>query len=121
MIFASVYAITVGVAIISQWTISLVKKQVPGPTAGTVIGRGSTEMRFHYVAEILTAIVLITAGIGLLIDNSWGLATYLIGIGMLIYTVINSPGYFAQQRQWSIVGLFIVLLILAIISLIVVL
>lgn len=86
MVFASVYAIMVGVAIISQWTISLVKKQIPGPEVGTIIGRGSTEMRFHYVAEILTAMVLIIAGVGLLIESSWGLTAYLIGIGMLIYT-----------------------------------
>jgi len=121
MVFASIYAIVAGVAIIGQWTISLVRKQIPGPEVGTIIGRGSTEMLFHYVAEILTAIVLVIAGIGLLIENSWGLTTYLVGIGMLFYTVINSSGYFTQQRQWPMVGLFAVLLVIALISLNVVL
>jgi hypothetical protein len=36
--------------------------------------------------------------------------------GMLIYSVIVSPGYFAQQGQWALVAMFAVLLVLAIVS-----
>jgi len=38
-------------------------------------------------------------------------------MGMLLYAVINSPGYFAEKRQWPMVGMFAVLLILALVSL----
>jgi len=34
-----------------------------------------------------------------------------------VYTVIVSPGYFAQQGQWPLVAMFAVLLILALVSL----
>ncbi len=36
---------------------------------------------------------------------------------MLLYTVIVSPGYFAQKREWPMVGMFAVLLALALVSL----
>jgi hypothetical protein len=35
---------------------------------------------------------------------------------MLVYSVIASPGYFAQQGQWALVAMFAVLLILSVIS-----
>jgi hypothetical protein len=38
--------------------------------------------------------------------------------GMLLYTIIVSSGYFVQKRVWPIVGMFAVLLILTVISLI---
>ena len=75
-------------------------------------------MLFHWLAEYSTAILLIVAGIGVLLETGWGLSVYLIAIGMLIYSLINSPGFFAQQHKWSMVGMFFVLLILALASLI---
>jgi hypothetical protein len=107
----------IGIAIIGQWTVSFFKKQIPGPEAGTVIGRGAVEMHFHYVAEFLTAIVLIVAGVGVLIEGAWGSTAYFVGTGMLVYTAINSSGYFAQQRQISMVGMFTVLIVIALINL----
>jgi len=35
---------------------------------------------------------------------------------MLVYSVIVSPGYFAQQGQWGLVAMFAILLALAVIS-----
>jgi len=32
---------------------------------------------------------------------------------MLLYTLIVSPGYFAQKGQWAFVGMFAVILVLA--------
>jgi hypothetical protein len=36
----------------------------------------------------------------------------LLAAGMLAYTLIVSPGYFAQLGQWPLVGMFAVLLVL---------
>ena len=41
----------------------------------------------------------------------------LVAAGMLLYTIIVSPGYFAELRQWPIVGMFVVLIILNVINL----
>jgi len=40
-------------------------------------------------------------------------------MGLLLYTIIVSSGYFAQKRVWPIVGMFAVLLALTAISLVV--
>jgi hypothetical protein len=40
---------------------------------------------------------------------------------MLAYTVIVSPGYFAQQGQWPLAGMFAVLLALDVASVVVLL
>ena len=106
---------------IAQWSFNIIRNRVPTPEQDAVSGRGFFDMIFHWAAEFITAGVLITAGIGLLAESQWAFPTYLIAIGMLIYTAINSPGFFPQQRKWSMVGMFVVILVLALLSLILVL
>jgi hypothetical protein len=120
MTFAALYAIVVGVSMIGQWVFSIARRQVPGPEAGSIVGRGSVEMLFHWAAELITALALLAGGVGLLLDWIWGVGVYLIAMGMLLYAVVNSSGYFAQKREWPMLGVFAVLLILALISLVVV-
>ncbi|MBN1369759.1 MAG: hypothetical protein JW954_05940 [Dehalococcoidaceae bacterium] len=117
MLFVSIFVITVGVLMIGQWAITIISRGVPKPEEDPVSGRGFFDMLFHWSAEFITAIMLIASGAGLLLETSWGNTVYLIATGMLIYTVINSPGFFAQQRKWPVVGMFIVILMLAVISL----
>ena len=116
MTFAAIYAIAVGALMILQWTITVVRGRVAGPEAG-LSGRGRVEMGFHLVAEFSTALLLIASGAGLLSEKDWGHPLFLVAVGMLIYTVLNSPGFFAQQRKWPLVAMFGVLLGLAVLSL----
>jgi uncharacterized membrane protein len=44
---------------------------------------------------------------------AWGRKAFLVSTGMLLYSVVASPGYFAQQGQWALVGMFGVLLLMA--------
>jgi hypothetical protein len=117
MTFAAVYAMIIGVAMIAQWTLTIVRGQVPTPQEDPVAGRGFWDMIFHWAAEFLTAIVLVVSGLALLMSWSWALPLYLVAMGMLLYSLINSPGYFAQLRQWPMVAFFGVMLILALVSL----
>ena len=119
MMFAAIFGIVVGVLMCVQWVLTILKKQVAGPESG-VSGRGRVEMAYHLVAEFCTALLLLFAGVSLITKMSWGLTLFLIADGMLIYTVINSPGFFAQQRQWPMVIFFAVLLVLAVFCLILV-
>ena len=102
---------------VGQWTLSSLRRDVPGPDTGYEAGRGSIEMRFHLAAEFATALALMAGGVGMLAGWAWALPVYLIATGMLIYTVINSPGYFAQQGQWAPVAMFALVLVLALASL----
>jgi len=44
----------------------------------------------------------------------------MLAMGVLLYTVIVSPCYFAHKRQWTFVGMFAVVFLLALASSIVV-
>jgi hypothetical protein len=111
MIFASLYAILVGIGMIGQWSVSLATGRVPE------LKSEPFRIAFHLAGEFLTAVALIAAGLGLWMGAPWGRAAYLVAGGMLLYTVVVSPGYFAQRREWPMVGVFGVLLVLALLAL----
>jgi hypothetical protein len=112
--FASLYAIIVGLGMIGQWIASYLSRQIPELETEPI------RIGFHIAGEMATAVALIVGGLGLLTGQTWGQAVYLIATGMLLYTVIVSPGYFAQKNQWPMAGVFAVVLILAVISIILV-
>lgn len=120
MIFAAGFAITVGLMILGQWIVTLAQKRVPAKDEG-ISGRGKREMLFHWGAESLASVSLVFAGITLLQRWSWARSVYLLAMGMLIYTVINSAGWFAERREWAMVCVFGALLIGAVVSLLYVL
>ena len=111
MNFPALYAIVVGLLMFAQWAFFLITRQVPELKTERV------RVLFHIAAEFLTAAVLIISGVGLLRQQSWAAVIYPVAMGMLIYTIIVSSGYFAQKRVWPIVGMFAVLLVLTAISL----
>ena len=115
MTFASVYAIVVGLGMIGQWGFLLARKQVPELESEPL------RIAFHLAGEFATALALVVGGIGLLTEASWGESVYLISMGMLLYTVVVSPGYFAQRRRWAFVGMFAIVFLLAVVSLVLVL
>jgi peptidoglycan/LPS O-acetylase OafA/YrhL len=114
MIFSAVYALVVGMGMIGQWLFFLATEQVPE------LKTEPLRIRFHLVAEFATAIALLVGGIALLTHQSWGQWFYLLAVGMLLYTVIVSPGYFAEKGQWAFVGMFAVVLLLALVSIVLV-
>jgi hypothetical protein len=104
MKFPAWYGIIVGGLMIVQWTLTIVSGGVP---------EFQTEpwrVCFHLVAEFCTAIILIFGGIAVLRSAVWGRLILLIGLGMVIYSEIVSPGYFAQLGQWVMAGMFIIVL-----------
>ena len=113
MTFPAFYAIVVGLLIFGQWAFFLITRQVPELKTERV------RVLFHIADEFLTAAVLIASGIGLLAQQSWATAIYPVALGMLLYTIIVSSGYFAQKRVWPMVIMFAVLLALTSLSLLV--
>jgi hypothetical protein len=113
MNFPALFAIAAGLLMIAQWAFFLITRQVPE------LQTERMRVLFHLVAEFLTAAALMVSGVGLLLQQTWAATIYPVALGMLLYTIIASSGYFAQKRVWPIVGMFAVLLILTAISLIV--
>lgn len=114
MVFAAIFALVVGVGMIGQWILFLVTGQVPE------LETEPLRIRFHLAAEFATALALVAGGLALLTDQSWGRWFYLVAAGMLLYTAIVSPGYFAEKGQWAFVGMFGVVLVLALVSIVLV-
>jgi hypothetical protein len=112
-ILPAFYAIVVGLLILGQWAFFLITRQVPELKTERV------RVLFHIADEFLTAAALVASGVGLLLQQAWVAAIYPVALGMLLYTIIVSSGYFAQKRVWPIVGMFAALLILTTISLVV--
>jgi len=105
MKFPAWYGILVGLLMIAQWTFSILSGGVPEfETAPWAIG-------FHLAAELTTALALILGGAAFLKSRSWGRTVLLTGLGMVIYSEIVSPGYYAQQGQWPFVGMFAIVLL----------
>lgn len=110
MKFAAWYSIAVGILMLGQWAFFLASGQVPE------LQTEPTRITFHLLAEVVTAVALIVSGVALLRRTAWARKTAFAALGMLTYTVLQSPGYFAQLGQWALVAMFAVLLFLALVS-----
>ena len=103
MKFPAWYGILVGFLMIAQWMFSIMAGGVPE------LQNTPWEIAFHPAAEFSTAVVLIIGGIAGLKSVTWSRQILLLGLGMVIYSEIVSPGYFAQLSQWAFVVMFAVL------------
>jgi hypothetical protein len=110
MIFAAVFAIIVGLGMMGQWAASYRAGQIPELVDEPI------RIGFHIAAEMITAVGLIISGVGLLLEQFWANSLYLIAAGMLLYTAVVSPGYFAQKGQWTWLIIFAMLILLGLIS-----
>jgi hypothetical protein len=110
MTLPAIFAILVGMMMIGQWIMLFVTRQI------AELETEPFRIWFHIAGEIVTAVLLIAGGAGLLLSLPWSIALYLVAMGMLLYTAIVSPGYFAQKGQWVWVLFFAVLVVLTILS-----
>ena len=100
------YAIGVGLAIFGLWVALLGTGQVPELRTAPI------EIGYHLVAEGLTAVLLLVAGIAVLRGSSLADRLLAFSLGMLLYTVVNSAGYYGQLGEWAMVGMFAALTLL---------
>lgn len=105
MKFSTWYAILVGLLMIAQWIFSILSGGVPE------FNTAPWEIAFHLAAELSTALALIIGGIAALKSVPRASQVLLVALGMVIYSEIVSPGYFAQLGQWPLVAMFALLLL----------
>ncbi len=109
-LIASIYIIIIGITMLIMWLLLLIKREVPE------LNTKPTQIFFHLVAEFLTSVMLIIGGIGLVMNQSWGMAIFFIAIGMAIYSTINAAGFYGELKDWP---MFITLIVFTIISLLI--
>ena len=105
LIISGIYSIVIGIGIIGLWTMLYRTKQIPELTSEPVA------IKFHLAAEITMGILSLISGIFLLIGLSWAPYFFILAMGLVIYAVINSSGYYGQRKQWSFVIMFGIILV----------
>lgn len=110
MNFAAYYSLFIGMMIIIQWVFFILTGNVPEFTTAF------WEIIFHIIVEFLTAFILLITGWGILTKHKGAIQVNLVAQGMLIYSVINSAGYFTQQGEWIFLIMFFAIIVFSLIS-----
>jgi hypothetical protein len=95
------YAIAVGVAMVGWWAVEVRGGVLRRPD------RSPGEIGLHVAAEMLAAVGLVAGGALVLADRTS--SVLLVALGMLLYTLVQSPGYSVARREWAMVVIFAVL------------
>ena len=103
------FSAVIGLMIIGWWATLLLTNQVPELKPD---GYAPRLIIYYVTAELLTGIVLIISGVGLLLSSDWARGFSAISLGMLLYAAINSTGKFSQEDNLPMVALFTVITIL---------
>lgn len=101
----SVYSLIVGFGVIGIWVMILIEGNLK---------EGWMALGFHLFSEYLMALILLISGILMLRRIQIGIALNLIGLGMLLYSVINAAGYYGQEGNVPMLVMFVVLAFLTI-------
>ena len=107
------YCIAVGVLLAVWWANDLRRG------AWNRGDRTHGELSLHLAGEFVTAGLLIAAGAAWLAAGAAANAVVAADLGMLLYTVIVSPGYFLARHELPVVGMFGVLAALTVTALVV--
>ncbi len=105
------YSIVVGIFMVGFWGFLVATKQAE-------LDQRPWDMRLHIAAEFTTAILLLVSGIGGFLSSIGTVGLAPVALGMLLYTTVNSPGFYAGKRNWPMVGMFAGLTILTLASLV---
>lgn len=94
--------ILIGLSMLGFWAGAIVSRSVPE------INSGGIEIWYHITAEVVTGVVLLFGAIAVLVDDEAPLAVVLssLGLGMLVYTLVASPGYYLERREVPLVSMF---------------
>ena len=93
LIISGIYAIIMGIGILGLWLMLYLTNQIPELKTEPIA------IAFHVTAETLMGALSLLSGIFLLIGFSWGSYFFILAMGLVIYAVINSAGYYGQKKQ----------------------
>lgn len=110
-VLIAAYSILVGIFMMGFWGVLVATQQAE-------LDERPWDMRLHITAEFATAILLIVSGLGGLIASIGTVGLAPVALGMLLYTTVNSPGFYAGRRNWPMVGMFAALTILTVAALV---
>jgi hypothetical protein len=98
----SVYSVTMGVAMFVFWSVAWANGSIPE------LLLKPWEMVMHLTAEFTTAVLLIISGLAMLLGAQWALRVNVFASGMLVYSLIQTPGYYLERNAMIFVLMFAV-------------
>ena len=100
--YSAIASIVIGAGIAGLWVMLLVSRSVPE------VEEGSTEIWFHIAAEMLTAAALVVAGVVTIAEPEarWAGLVSAAAFSALVYTLVQSPGYYVERRDRAMVAMF---------------
>ena len=107
-LLSAIFMMAMGLSIIGMWLMFYFTRKIPELTTEP------NRIIMHLAAEYITAIFLIVASCGLLGRARWGRKVAFFSLGMLMYTLIQSPGYFMHKGEAAYVLMYSAFFILAI-------
>ncbi len=109
--FSGIFQVFVGSGMMAIWILNFMKGEIPE------LQTEPYRIAMHILAEAVTATLLLISGLSILLKGRKMFSLFNLASGALIYTLIASPGYFAQMANWGAVMLFLVLLVFTIVLL----
>lgn len=100
--FVAAYAIVVGIFMPGFWSALLAGGKAE-------LDRRPWDMGLHLAAEFATAFLLVLSGAGGFLGLPGVPVLAPVAPGMLLYSVVDSPGLYAGLKNWPMVGMFAVL------------
>ncbi|HEY7468562.1 MAG TPA: hypothetical protein VIC07_03385 [Acidimicrobiia bacterium] len=102
MTFVAVVELIAGAGILAFWAFALTAHKVPEASSG------DRAIWFHVTAECVLAMTLVIGGLSLLVAEAedWARVVAGVAIGGMVYSTINSPGYYAREGTWPVVAGF---------------
>jgi hypothetical protein len=107
----AIYSVLIGVFMFGFWIFALFSAMVPEEEKPWGI-------RFHLFSEFTTATLLIISGIASILFLEWAKSISLLALGMLLYIVIYSPGYYLQKKNRVMAIMFMALILLTLLAII---
>lgn len=98
--FFSIFSVVIGVSMLGLWLVLIASGQV------VEFDTRPNEITLHLIAEGTTAIILIAAGIMGIRSSKYYTKCQCFASGMLMYTVIVSPGYYLDLGEPAIAWMF---------------
>ena len=92
------FCVGVGLLMAGWWAFEV------GRGALTRPDRRPVEIRLHVGAELATAGLLVAGGVDALVAD--GRSVALVALGMLLYSVVQSPGYFLARHERGPAAMF---------------
>jgi uncharacterized membrane protein (DUF2068 family) len=107
----AIFSILIGIFMIGFWSYAVIADIVPAEEKPWAI-------TFHIFSEFSTSILLIISGVGQWLNMDWAKYLSLLALGMLLYIVIYSPGYYIQKNNLPMGIMFIILILLTVTAII---